>query len=413
MSILKLFSGPSPEKLEQKGDALFEAKLWGQAKQAYERAVYKMEKRPDPDMDVKIRIDGKIQQAKEALAREHQQSAEDFIAGGHLDEARQLLVLALEITADSRLKEALEDRLQRIDSPQARETDGVLPEVLYEPEEAEDTTGEAPDDEYFHALCGPLPEEVQDAYMEYGQNFRTGFIALNRGDFQTAAVCLLRAMEENPQPDSYIPLELAAACLNLGRLEEAQALLESFLTYHPDVLPAYRLLCEIYWEEKDFVRIDSLLASVPDELAESLAVVLLKGETLYQAGHLKEARDFYLGVLETYGWSDTVAGELAKTYEALEEPDRARRMYKEIMDSCNSCRSRVDPMVKHKYTELCFAAGMHGSDILELYLSLAREIPDNAAQYFDRVSRIYTAQGNAAEARRFRSFSIRAEAERD
>ena len=29
MSIFKLFSGPSPEKLEQKGDALYEAKTQG------------------------------------------------------------------------------------------------------------------------------------------------------------------------------------------------------------------------------------------------------------------------------------------------------------------------------------------------------------------------------------------------
>ncbi|MBC8417087.1 MAG: hypothetical protein H8E10_00655 [Desulfobacterales bacterium] len=43
MSILKLFSSPSPEKLKQKGDALFEAGLWGQARLAYDRAIYKLE----------------------------------------------------------------------------------------------------------------------------------------------------------------------------------------------------------------------------------------------------------------------------------------------------------------------------------------------------------------------------------
>ena len=240
---------------------------------------------------------------------------------------------------------------------------------------------------------------------------KTGFIALNRGDFQTAAAHLLRAMEANPQPDSYIALELAAAYLNLGRSDEARSLLESFLNDHPDALPAYRLLCDIYWEAEDFTRADALLASVPDRLIESLAVVLLKGETLYRAGCLEGARDIYLGTLETYGWNDTVAGELAKTYEALKENGRARRLYKEIMDSCNSCRTRIDPAVKHKYAELCFAEGMHDTDTLELYLSLAREIPDNAAVYFDRISRIYTAQGNEPEAARFRSFSIRAEAE--
>ncbi len=412
MSILKLFSGPSPEKLEQKGDELFEAKLWGQAKQAYDRAFHQMEKRPDPDIRFTERIEDKIRRTKEALARTHQQSAEDFIAGGYLKEARELLALALEITADARLRQEMEDRLQWIDSRHIQERDGVLPEVSSAQDEDE-PVWEPEDDEYFHALCGPLPEAVQDAYLGYGPDFKAGFIALNRGDFDAAATYLIRAMAENHQPDSYIPLELAAAYLHLGRLEEAEALLKNLLSYHPDALPAYRLLCDIYWEQKDFTKIDTLLASVPDELTDSTAVVLLKGETLYQAGRFNDARDFYLGILETFGWRDTIAGELAKTYEALNEPGSARAMYKDILDSCNSCRTRAHPMVKHQYAELSFAAGIHDTEILELYLSLAREIPENAAAYFDRISRIYADRGNASEAARFRLFSKRAEAERE
>ncbi|MBC8417086.1 MAG: hypothetical protein H8E10_00650 [Desulfobacterales bacterium] len=83
------------------------------------------------------------------------------------------------------------------------------------------------------------------------------------------------------------------------------------------------------------------------------------------------------------------------------------------MGRCNSCHARIDPVIKHRYAELCFADGMNGSEILELYLSLAGEIPDNASKYFDRISRLYTAQGNAVEAERFRAFAIRAEAEQD
>ena len=48
---------------------------------------------------------------------------------------------------------------------------------------------------------------------------------------------------------------------------------------------------------------------------------------------------------------------------------------------------------------------MFKTDILELYLTLARELPDNAAEYYQKVSRIYAAQGNEAEARRFRAIA--------
>ncbi|MEE8541702.1 MAG: tetratricopeptide repeat protein [Desulfobacterales bacterium] len=413
MSILKLFSGPSAEKLEQKGDALFEAGLWGQARLAYDRAIHKLENQTGDTGNDQERIAGKFLRSGEALAREHGQNAESFIAGGHLDEAKELLALALEITADAGFKKELEDRLHQLALQQGPEAREELPEFPYAPEEADHNTEETSEDDYFFALCGPLPEEVRDVYFEYGEDFRSGYIALNRGDFQTAAEDLSRAMEQNPQPDSYTPLELAAAYLNLDRLNEAQTLLENFLHYHPQTLPAYQLLCEIYWDQNNFLRVDALLSSVTDELAGSLAFVLLKGETLRRSGNLPGARDYYLGFMETYGWNDTAALELAKIYESLKESEDARNIYKEIMGRCNSCHARIDPVIKHRYAELCFADGMNGSEILELYLSLAREIPDNASKYFDRISRLYTAQGNAVEAERFRAFAIRAETEQD
>jgi len=44
MPFLKIFSGPTSEKMEKKGDAFFEAGLWGKAKLEFERALVKAEK---------------------------------------------------------------------------------------------------------------------------------------------------------------------------------------------------------------------------------------------------------------------------------------------------------------------------------------------------------------------------------
>jgi len=416
MSLLKLFSGPSPEKLEQKGDALFEAGLWGRAKLEYERALHKLEKQTGQENDHQKQLAAKILKTREALARDHRQTAENLIDGGYFDDAKDMLALAMEVTADEPFRQELEQHLKELEAQQRQKPDAASPDPFYGLA-ADDDDDEPPpassEDEYFFALLSTLPDEVQDAYLEYGEDFKIGYIALNNGDFQEAASSLSRAMEENPGPESYIPLELAAAYLNLDRSTEAQNLLENFLEHHPEALPAYQLLCEIYWEQKNFHQADILLESVPHEFAESLAIVLLKGETIFQAGNFEATGDYYHGVLDTYGWDDTVARELAKACEAQGEPDRARDIYREIMDRCNSCHSRIDPVVKHKYAELCFAAGMTGTDILEMYLSLAREIPGNAAHYFDRVSRIYTDQGNASEAERFRAFSARSQAEQN
>jgi tetratricopeptide (TPR) repeat protein len=415
MPLFKMFSGPSAEKLEERGDALMAGSRWGDAKLAYERALSKLGRQTGQNLLEQARLAEKIQTAINALVQDHRHNAALYLEGGYHDEAHDLLVLAMDITPDPVVGRQIKEELQRVEKQRLtaqhieEEKDyyyGLDDDAQDEPEEDDDTG--IPDDEYFTALCGPLPDAVREAYVSYGDRFAQGYIALNRGDFQAAADYLQQAMADNPRPDSYIHIELAAACLNLNRMDEAQALLEAFLPHHPEALPAYQLLCDIYWEQKNFERIDTLLASVPDELANSIAVVLLKGESLYQAGRLKAALDLYADFMDAYGWHDAVARELAKIHEALEQWDEARDLYKKMISQCSSCQSRIDPQIKHQYAELSFKAGQCGADILDIYLSLVRELPENAAHYYNRISSIYATQGDTQEAARFQGFSVRA-----
>ena len=144
---------------------------------------------------------------------------------------------------------------------------------------------------------------------------------------------------------------------------------------------------------------------MPEELKESVAVYLLKGETFFQAGNFSAAKDFYRNFLKSYGFSELIARALAKTHEASNELANARNLYREIMDQCRSCRARIDPFIKQRYADLCFDSGMLNTDILELYLSLAQELPDSAADFYEKVSRIYAARENDSEARRFRAIA--------
>ena len=212
-------------------------------------------------------------------------------------------------------------------------------------------------------------------------------------------------MEENPAPDSYIPLELATAYLNLQKHSEAQHLLQAFIENHDQALPAYQLLCEIYWETGAYQQAEALLNSVPEELKESVAVFMLKGETRFHAGNLGGAKELYQNFFRTYSWNEAVARALAKTHEALNEFANARNLYRKIMDECRSCHARIDPFIKQRYADLCFDSEMMNTDILDLYLSLAQEIPDRAAEYYEKVSRNYAAQGNHTEAGRFRAIA--------
>jgi tetratricopeptide (TPR) repeat protein len=407
MAWFNLFSGPTAEKLEQKGDALGEAGFWGAAKLEYERALRKGEAATGQDRDCLGRLERKIADAKEALAREHQRNAVQLAEIGDFKEALELVALAMALTGDDTFKAALAQQRRDIEAVREAERRQTLSAPQDEWGEEEESPGFQSLDEQFRALCGMLPDPVRQAYLGYGADFKTGYLALNNGDFETAAHYLARALETRNAADSYIPLELATACLQLNRPEEARQLLETLLDHHPDALPAYQILCEIYWEQGAFGRADALLASIPGELAASLPVFLLKGETLFQAGHLDVAKTFYRDFLATYGWDESIAGALARTHEALNEMDQALRMYQEIMGHCSGCHRRIDPRVKEKVADLSFAAGMHDTAILELYLALAQERPENASRYYAKVGRIYQSLGNQTEARRFQALADR------
>jgi predicted Zn-dependent protease len=405
MAFLKIFLGKTPREHEHKGDELFADELWGKAKIEYEKALGKLEKTPAPDDELTTRLREKILQAKEALANNHEKNADDMLEAGFYDDARELYYLALELSEDPDLKSSLEEKLKQLDFRLDKVIEKKLPDYPHAKEETAETTHSAKDDEYFSALCAALPADVQKAYHAYGDNFKTGYLALNRGDFAHAAEFLTRAMEENPSSGSYIPLELATAYLNMEKHAEAQQLLEALVKDQPRALPAYQLLCEIYWENKDFDRAEALLASVPEELKESVAVYLLKGEALFQAGNFRAAKEFYRNFLKSYGFNELIVRALANTHEALKELANARNLYREIMDQCSSCHARIDPFIKQRYADLCFDSGMLNTDVLELYLSLAQELPDNAADFYEKVSRIYAARENDYEARRFRAIA--------
>jgi predicted Zn-dependent protease len=165
------------------------------------------------------------------------------------------------------------------------------------------------------------------------------------------------------------------------------------------------MLCEIFWEHDAFEKAEALLSAIPQELAESVAMYLLRGETLYQSGKYAEAKQYYHDILNNYEWNEPIARALAKTHEALGEMANARNIYRQIMDQCQSCRTRIDPLVKLKYADLCFSSGLYTTEVLELYLSLAQEIPANATECYQKISQIYAAQGNETEARRFQLIS--------
>lgn len=409
MGLLQFFSPKSFHVFEEKGDRLVKSQDLGLAKLQYEEALSRLERSSLTDVsEIRARIEMKIQNARESLALQHKVSAAELLAAGCFEEAGELLELARELTYDPKLLREVDTLLADMAAGVRMDPDaGIRQEI-------DDEVFDLDDEEaYFLVLSSTLPDEIQEIYAGLGENFRSGYTALNRGWFEPAADLLNKALNDQGGRITYVHLELATAYLNLGDVHAARALLEAFIPSYPDALRAYEVLCEIYWESEAYDLAETLLQSSPDTIKTSMPILLLMGETLFRCGKQTEAVSFYLKSIEYLGWDEQIAVALARTYEALGRKKEALAAYREIMGNCKSCRKRVDPFVRQRYAELMYEAGDISSGLVETYFSLCREIPENQSHYFSKIGDIYRRQGYAAEAERYFEMARKGKPEKD
>ena len=398
MGLFDFFSPKSFESIEEKGDRLVRSNYLGLAKLDYEKALSRLETASSAQVSQhRDRIEMKIQETGESLALQHKTTAEELIEAGCFEEAGELLDLARELTHDPQLSSDIDTLSAEVvpGAMAARQTEELEETPDWEEFDTDDEDG------YFLILCSTLPDDVQDVYTALGENFQSGYIALNKGEFESAAVLLNRALEDQGQDITYVHLELATVYLNLGDTQGARDLLEAFIEIYPESLRAYEVLCEIYWESEAYDLADNLLQACPDTLKTSLPILLLMGETLFRSGKQAEAVSFYLKSNQYLGWDEHISVAMARTYEAMHKREEALATYQEIMASCKSCHKRVNPFVRQRYAELSYEAGDISGGILETYFALCQEDSENQAHYFGRISDIYRRQGHPAEAQRY------------
>lgn len=405
MKFSHFFTGKPYHEIGKNADALLQMGEYGSAKLEYEKALLKLAKKTSEAPEAKDHLEEKIATCKDALALEHKKAAENLTETGHYEEAQEILQLALELVQDKQLAVEIEERLRGVkDQFIPHETSGIsVPEEASE--DAREFVYQGSGEEYFTALISTLPKAEQEVYLGYGDPFREGYVKLNQGYFEDAVTLLSQALEANSSSGSFIRLELATAHLNLGNNSEGCFLLEGFLKDYPESLRAYQPLCEIYWQNEQFDEAQRLLLNCPEQLRDSPVIHLLIGETLFHAGQYHDAESHYLDYLDSHGWDEAIALALARAFEALGSKEKARKQYSEIMNRCQGCGSRIDPLIKQRYADISLETGDHSANILELYLGLVQEKPENRTDYFQKISMIYELNGNESEARRFRSFA--------
>ncbi len=406
MGLFNFLTPKSFEDIEAKADRLVKSKDLGLAKLEYEKSLERLlSSSAGKASHHQDRIENKIRNTCESLARQHLDMAKDLMAAKCPAESAELLSLARELSSSAQLHQDIDSFEDRV-APQ----NDIFEQMAFVSESA-DSEAFDPEDEdgYFHILLSTMPEEIQANYIALGRRFQSGYLALNQGDFSLAVELLSQVVAEHAEPITYAHLELATALLNLGQTDAATDLLEEFIKAYPLSVQAYESLCEIYWERDEYDLANRLLQACPDKLNLTTPILLLMGETLYRSGKFAEATDFYLKSIEYLGWQEPIAVALARTYEAADQANEALKIYREIITNCNSCQRRMDPYVRYRYAELLYETGDTSSDLLEAYFALCSENPSDQTIYYRRISDIYERQGYPDEAKRYQLIARKVE----
>ncbi len=478
MGWLSFFSGKKAEEIEAKGDAYLENGAFGYAKIEFDKAKARHMKKPSEDEGFEARIEGKIQAASEGLARGHLQKAVEYVEHSCFDDAENLVALALELTRDPSLQAELKGLSETIGHTGAHEKGRDLSDVGHahgagsgvvvsegsasdradrgkdEPETLFDRDGDGglPLDEIeetFFALCNTLPEDEQEAYHSYGNDFKVGYVALNGGDFSFAREALQKALSHHLEKGvpTHIPLPLALCCLNMGDLDGCKAHVDAYLRDFSGSDKAAQIMCEAYWAAEDldgartflnrFMEKKADMAQGGLHLREMIIPHLLVAENDYRSKAYENAVTYILDLLNRLNGDPSSVGRvktsskkkpngkkssggdpaqdqearemllrfLARTYQTMGEPQKAMEIYGGLMGQCSSCGRAPDFALSYGFAESSFAAGVRTTNLLEIFLKLVQEDPENRGLYYLRVSEIYKAQGHDDESNRFQAMA--------
>lgn len=324
MSFLKkLFGGSSFEELRAEADAHFEAKRFGEAKLAYDRALSK-ERGISGEAVTHVRT--RIDESKDALAKERVETAADFEAHGEHDLARSELVGALETAASAELARSIERRLEALERGDARQRA---------------TAVEVSDDEVFEAMAGNWEPEQIEEYDAAGPRLREALLASNAGRFGDA-VTLLETLVTEAKSPHFLHFELGIARIAADDPKGGEASLRAFLaSIGPEEggsarLAAHGSLAQLIDARGDEEGAVAELGLAIEALEEDPRPYIMLGNFLRKRGHADAAVDVLESAVAVIGEGQVdlfVSQELALAHRDAGHDTEAEQRLEQVIET--------------------------------------------------------------------------------
>ena len=338
MNFLKKLFVRRPEDYVTKGDALFVAGCFYEARGSYEEGLQCCQGKTGNDELIQ-NIGVKIDEANRSLAALNIDEAEHAVTLGAVDKAVEHLELAKTLTHDPNIREKAELMLASLveitndpDILASPSSCSSCAQISADPHGALDDTATDLDPlEHYDLLIHQLPEEMYERYSCLGEEFAYMFIAASH-DRHEEALELLEKWFDGSHRDIYC-YEKGKILHRLGRISESETyMLESIRDNVHNPLPHLGLAL-VYIDEnrlEDAARqIDTMIAS---DIFTGQAL-MMRGEVFELSGDLEGAIRQYGSLLET-PLARSAAEKLHGILIACNRQPEAAHIYKRYLGKC-------------------------------------------------------------------------------
>jgi tetratricopeptide (TPR) repeat protein len=338
MNFLKKLFVRRPEDFVTRGDGLFAAGSFYEARGAYEEGLACCHgKSGCDDLIQQIRV--KVDDANLALAGLNIEEAEHAVKRGTPEKAREHLELAKTLTQDAEIREKAELMLAAL----VKKTND--PEVLASPSscsscshisaDSQETLTDTDNDldalEHYELLIHQLPEEMFERYSCLGEDFAYAYISASR-ERHKEALELFEKWFDGTNRDIYC-YEKGKILHQLGSVKESETyMLESIRENERNWL-SHLGLALLYIEEN---RLDDAVRQIDTMIAADIytgQAMMMRGEIFELSGDLEGAIRQYGSLLET-PMARSAAERLHGILIACNRQPEAAHIFKRYLGKC-------------------------------------------------------------------------------
>ena len=338
MNFIKKLFVRRPEDYVTKGDALFAAGSFYEARTVYEDGLNCCQGKSGCD-DLAAHISAKISAANCSLANLNIGEAEHAMRRGAMDKAVEHLELAKTLTPDTNIREKadalLASLVEKTNDPDVLAPPSSCASCTHITTNSHEVLNDAGSDldprEHYDLLIHQLPGEMYERYAGLGEEFAYMYIAASQ-DRHEEALGLLEKCFTGSNRDIYC-YEKGKILHRLGRVSESEEfMLESIRENIHNPLPHLGLAL-LFIEEQ---RLEDATRQIEAMIASDIftgQALMMRGEVFELSGDLEGAIKLYGGLLET-PLARSAAERLHEILLASNRGPEAAHIYKRYLGKC-------------------------------------------------------------------------------